>query len=909
MKIVPIHNRITQLVSIPSTLLIIAMATWFTIFQIKTLHAHFYMNSISSAQHLILDLEKNSQFTTERLENTARNLMNYDHVSGIEITQPEQESIFFGKNIHSVEKERTQLSKHLNIKANEQVLQAHIQFNNQLSIVIDFNKAHLRIEILNLMLTNIIILVVALALLYWFTNMMSNRVTRPIFYMLNAIKDLKEGKLDTRIKEINATGEFHELQLGINQMAAALQSAHEDMQSNIDQATQDLRESVETLEIRNIEIDYAYRSAIEGSRVKTEFLANMSHEIRTPLNGIIGFARLLEKNIKDPEQLEYLNTITSSSDSLLNIINDVLDFSKIEAGHVTLDINQWRVRDIVDEVVNLMTPHTRHKNLSLSAIIYEDVPNIILTDSLRLRQILTNLVNNAVKFTAAGNVIIRVALEDSYTDRFKLRFSVEDSGIGISSDQQKNLFKAFTQGDSSTARKFGGTGLGLVISRRLTEHMGGDIGIESEIGNGSTFWFTISCDNIVNIDRSLFVPSLSYETLHIFEPHLFQNAALKSITREFDCQLFDYDHYHDLCQLKDIKQHSFIISLDEISDEDDFIQHCNTLQQRQPKRLIGLTNSETQQQHWQEKKLFDHVILQPLSSKKLLNILNSDSVLVATPTDVEQPLHILAVDDNPANLKLVSIFLEDLNCTVTKATDGLQAVQFGNTQKFDLIFMDIQMPNMDGLTASLKIRQSSLNRTTPIIALTAHAMADEKAKILSQGLDGYLTKPVSSEQISQTISRWYAGHPLIKADDILPISQPIEPLATAKTSTKLDCPELPIEDVNFDLSEALLRANQKKDLAKEMMSMLIEDLPETAATLGTYCASQNYVGLAERVHKLHGATRYCGFIDLQKSCANTETLLKKNKFDDARMACQQLCAQLNQIERWAQQTAWQDFFS
>lgn len=302
---------------------------------------------------------------------------------------------------------------------------------------------------------------------------MSRAINAPLELISQGVAQLKEGRMETRLPPMGSN-ELDELASGINRMAETLQSAQEEMQHNIDQATEDVRQNLETIEIQNIELDLARKEALEASRIKSEFLANMSHEIRTPLNGILGFTNLLQKSELSPRQQDYLTTIQKSAESLLGIINEILDFSKIEAGKLVLENLPFNLRDLIQDALTMLAPAAHEKQLELVSLVYRDTPIQLQGDPQRLKQILTNLVGNAIKFTQGGTVAVRAMLEDESDDRAQLRISVQDTGIGLSEEDQQALFKAFSQADNSLSRQAGGTGLGLVISKRLIEQMGGE---------------------------------------------------------------------------------------------------------------------------------------------------------------------------------------------------------------------------------------------------------------------------------------------------------------------------------------------------------------------------------------------------------------------------------------------------
>lgn len=300
-----------------------------------------------------------------------------------------------------------------------------------------------------------------------FATRIGKGVINPIFKMSTAIKEITDGDLSTRIEE-NSAGELGILENGINNMAIKLQHVHDNMKNNIDEATRELRMTMSHMEQMNVELDITSKKALEASRVKSEFLSNMSHEIRTPMNGVIGFINILKRTKLTEEQTNYINTIHKSTASLLEIINEILDFSKLEAGKIYLEKIDFNLREITEDTILLMAPAAYDKNLNITLMFSPDIPVHLVFDPVKIQQILTNLVGNAIKFTNEGSIIIHVEVINENIKSVKIRFSVKDTGIGIAKNNQKAIFSEFTQADTSTRRRFGGTGLGLGICKKLS---------------------------------------------------------------------------------------------------------------------------------------------------------------------------------------------------------------------------------------------------------------------------------------------------------------------------------------------------------------------------------------------------------------------------------------------------------
>lgn len=706
----------------------------------------------------------------------------------------------------------------------------------------------------------------------FFAFKLIRNVTFPITTMVHAIDRIREGKLESRVSG-NLVGELSFLKNGINAMAQSLGDYHDEMQRNVDQATLDLRESLEQFEIQNVELDLAKRKAQDANRVKSEFLANMSHELRTPLNGVIGFTRQVLKTPLTETQRDYLQTIEKSGNNLLSIINDILDFSKLDAGRMVIESIPYSLRDSIDEVLTILAPETHRKHLELSVIVEPNLPDSLIGDSMRIKQVLTNLVGNAIKFTDQGSVAINVSHELLNDNTSLVKVEVMDTGVGIAMEQQQSLFEAFGQADQSVTRLYGGTGLGLVISKHLAEEMGGSIGFTSEVGKGSNFWFTFRCehnnlpvsvpvhsDDFADLSMLYYEPSrhARLSTLALFEEWRMK-VTIASTMSELSTLLKDEREYdlaviapsYEQTELEDIKP---LIQVVQPYCQNIHLAVNNTSPNFHQALLIGGAKS---------------CMSKPLTAKKLSQNLaddhdSSQQTLKVNSNQLEQklPIKVLAVDDNVANLKLIkSLLLEQVNEVVT-AENGLKAVALCEEQVFELIFMDIQMPVMDGVTALHRIVKSRANKFTPIIAVTAHTLDEERQKLLSEGFHSFLTKPLDETMLRHIIYEHCALEHL-RADKTQPLSAP------KGAFTGLD-------DNIFDWQLALKRAGNKQDLAKDMLQMLLASIEESQPKLTAALEKGDVDTVKHHIHRLNGACCYTGAANLGKAVDLLETLLKKD---------------------------------
>ncbi len=510
----------------------------------------------------------------------------------------------------------------------------------------------------------------------------------------------------------------------------------------------------------NQQLEIARREAVEALQSRTRFLANVSHEIRTPLNGVVGMTDLLLATPLSKEQAEYCKTLRLSTEGLLGVVNDILDFSNLGTNQLVLTAAEFDLAEVVDDALSLAADAARSKDLRLNAFVDWQLPERVEGDRLRLRQVLVNLVGNAVKFTNTGEVRVTVHPEGENHGRTRVRFKVSDTGVGISDDQRSRIFHAFSQGDDSASRRFGGTGLGLAISKRLVEKMEGEIGFESEPSRGTTFWFYVwlrsrptaptsktntprfSDKRALVISHSAILSSvLDYlKGLGCVTATYAAEKSLQLPAEPFDLLVVEY-------QCTD-PSHSRILRMVEEHAADRQIPivyvSCGSHSTAPPVREV------------------DAVLEEPVRRASLLaaldKVLESDRPAIRQPEpargDMTRPLRILVVEDNAINQKVVANMLRKLGHTFDLAQDGVVAVEAASKKGYDIILMDCQMPRMDGYEATRTIRrEQGPCRMASIVALTASAMAEDRERCLSIGMNDYLAKPVTMEALTAALQR------------------------------------------------------------------------------------------------------------------------------------------------------------
>ncbi len=621
--------------------------------------------------------------------------------------------------------------------------------------------------------------------------------------------------------------------------------------------------------------DIAMEAAEKANKSKSEFLANMSHEVRTPLNGVLGMAELLSHTSLNAEQHATVKNIQKAGNSLLDVLNDILDFSKIEAGKLTLEVQPFPIYDVVYDVMQDLAPIAHKKGLEFPVRIAHGTPTYVCGDALRLRQILLNLVNNAIKFTEKGEVSLSIDTLDREDATVRLQFTIADTGIGIPSDKLEHIFSAFEQVDSSTTRQYGGTGLGLAISSRFVAIMGGKLQVKSEISKGSTFWFTLTLPWEPQLSQENFTSSSEIlHNLHVLvlddnktNRRIFHEQLLHWHMRPIECSHVD-DALEALREAhKNGDAFSLILSDMQMPDKDgiDFAKalHEDAALAKTP--IILLTSGDFPTE--EDKHLFARTLRKPARSTDLLfamlNVVGGISLEEHhnkeefTPSPVH--LSILLVEDMEMNQLVAKGMLHKLGHTVTIANHGQEALDILEHHSFDVILMDIQMPVLDGIQTLKAIRQreqKSLSHV-PIVAMTANAIKGYKESYLQAGMDAYISKPITFTSLTETLNDLIAHFKLGANDSIaeeLPIQAPELDTSTKNTDTH----EMTLPQSEQILDAGVLESSFAGDatLTKMSMGIYLRDMPALMANIQQAVEEANATLLTEAAHSLKGLTGY-----------------------------------------------------
>ncbi|BCA94781.1 histidine kinase [Legionella antarctica] len=712
---------------------------------------------------------------------------------------------------------------------------------------IDIDTQSMLIKRYQMMIVTIFITLFGLLMGLTIHYFLSKQIYVPISRLRRSMKQILSNEFETEIR-ISSKGELGVIERGCAHLQKQYLSTIRDLNQHIETATEDLQQSLELLEEKNIELSLDKKKSEEKSRQKSEFIANMSHEIRTPMNGVIGFTNVLLESKLDPLQLDYVKTIKSSAQDLLGIINDILDFSKIDAGKLHLDCIPLDIRGCIDEVLALASPNAHKKGIDLIPITEVNVPKTVLGDPFRIKQIISNLITNAVKFTDHGYVLIRTKIEQDTEKDYTLCMSITDTGIGISLEDQNKLFTAFNQADTSITRRYGGSGLGLVICKKLCEEMQGRLNLTSELNKGSTFTARIKVEKLMayEIEKNQ-THRFAHLKILCFDDNSLHLEALCNGLGYWGIECVAVNSFNKLAKALSKNKVCKIAFINVNQGCEQQVAELMSHYKHLPFVLIS---------KW---PIINYAALgakgflyKPISIQKLQDLIESintenfsEKIINHELDSLREQLRflhpeLLIAEDNPINKMLLNSLLSD-NANVTAVDDGEMAVDSCEEKKYDLILLDLQMPKLNGLDAARVIRQKSLlNKHSPIVLITANSSDLSTVDLKKSGVDYCLQKPIDEKQL---------------------LIQLLRIVDKAKHTS-----------IDWQLCVQKVSGNQT--LAEEFLAKFIEELYKNREEFVHLMNNKNIKALGDAAHKLHGACCFCGVPILQKSVMQLEKLAR-----------------------------------
>ncbi|MFY7698230.1 MAG: response regulator [Legionella sp.] len=694
-------------------------------------------------------------------------------------------------------------------------------------------------------LVTIFITLIGLLLSLIVNHVLSKRIYHPIARLRRSMKQILRNEFETQINA-SSQGELGIIEQGCLHLQQQYLNAVQDLNHNVEIATADLQTNLEVLEEKNIQLSLEKKKSEEKSRQKSEFIANMSHEIRTPMNGVIGFTNVLLESNLDPLQLDYVKTIKSSAQDLLTIINDILDYSKMDAGKLRLDSIPLDIRACIDDVLALVAPNGHKKGIEIIPSTALNVPKTVLGDALRIKQLISNLVSNAIKFTDHGYVLVETCVEEENDHDYLICLSVTDTGIGINAADQTTLFNAFSQADTNIIRRFGGSGLGLVICKKLAEQMGGRISIMSELHKGSTFSVYLRLHKLAayEIEKHQ-THRFSNLTVLCFDDNPLHLDALCNGLGHWGIQCIRITAFHQLEQALTNYSHCDLAFINVNQGCEPIIAQL-LLKKTMPCILVSKWLIQDYQALGADGFLF-----KPPSIEKLHDAIES-LLNRSTTRSSNDHLHdmrnrlrqaqatILIAEDNPVNRMLLNSILSPY-ATVEMVCDGEQAIQRCNLKAFNMILLDIQMPKVNGLEAARCIRyQSPVNNHTPIIFISANSNDVNHEMLQEAGVTVCLQKPLDEALLLHHLLT------LIEKQNVHAINWPM----------------------------CVQKVSGNEALAIDFLGRFVEELHANREEFEALMAEGNIKGLERAAHKLHGACCFCGVPELQTQVVQMEQQAK-----------------------------------